>query len=136
MTRRLAALALASCAHAAAGPPGFGLSKSSAAEVCLPPGEAAWLGKLLCEDGSRPRLTRVGNAGTRMQPVDPNDPRLLLQMDAELPIKRGEADLHIIEAVEAECGSQKYTIYIDEYHCPAQGQPPPPLPPPPDHFKM
>jgi hypothetical protein len=134
--RRLAALALLGCAHAAAGPPGFALSKGSAAEVCLPPGEAAWLGKLLCEDGSRPRLTRVGNVGTRMQPVDPNDPRILLQMDAEVRLHPGEADLHIIEAVEAECGKQKYTIYIDEYHCSAQGQSPPPLPPPPDHFRM
>jgi hypothetical protein len=137
MARVLALLALAGCAHVASGPPGFGLSKGRAAEVCLPPGEKAYLGKLLCEDGSRPRLTRAGNVGTRMQPIDPNDPRILLQMDAEVPIKKGEADLHIVEAVEAECGpTQKYTLYIDVYHCPAQGEPPPPLPPPPDHFKM
>jgi hypothetical protein len=133
--RRGLLVALCGCAHAAAGPPGFALSKSSAAQVCLPPGEKAYLGKLLCEDGSRPRLTRVGNVGTRMQPTDPNDPRLLLQMDAEVPIRRGEADLHIVEAVEADCGKAKYTIYIDVYHCPPQGEPPPPLPPPPDHFK-
>jgi hypothetical protein len=127
---------LAGCAHAAAvAPPGFALSRKLAAEVCLPPGEKAWLGKLLCEDGSRPVLARLGNFGTRTRPDDPNDPRILLQMDAEVRLKRGEPDFHIIEAVEAECGKSKYTIYIDEYHCSAQGQPAPELPPPPDHFR-
>jgi hypothetical protein len=133
--RRLGLLAILGCAHAANGPPGFGLSKDQSLEVCLPPGEKHLLGRLLCEDGSRPRLTRIGNVGPRMQPLDPNDPRLLLQMDAEVPIRKGEADLHIIEAVAAECGGTKYTLYIDMYHCPPQGQPPPPLPPPPEHFK-
>jgi hypothetical protein len=136
MTRKLLLLALLGCAHAAKGPPGYALSKGQAAKVCLPPGERAWLGKLLCEDGSRPRLTRLGNVGSRTPPVNPNDPRLLLQMDAELPIRRGEADLHIVEAVEGECGQAKYTVYVDMYHCPPQGEPPPPLPPPPEHFKF
>ena len=135
--RFLALLALAGCAHAAAvtAPPGFALSRKLAAEVCLPPGEKAWLGKLLCENGKPPIITRLGNFGTRTRPADSNDPRILLQMDAEVRLKPGEPDLHMIEAVQAECGAQKYTIYIDEYHCSAQGQPPPELPPPPDHFK-
>jgi hypothetical protein len=133
--RKLGLLALLGCAHAAKGPPGFGLSKEQAAEVCLPPGEKAFLGALLCEDGSRPHLTRLGNIGTRTQPLDPNDPRLLLEMDAEVPIPKGQADLHIIEAVDAVCGGKKYTLYIDVYHCPPMGEPPPPLPPPPEHFK-
>jgi hypothetical protein len=135
--RSLALLAVVGCAHAAAVVPvGFALSRKQAAEVCLPPGEKAWLGKLLCEDGSHPVITRLGNFGTRNRPDDPNDPRILLEMDAEVRIRPGESDFHIIEAVEAVCGKSKYTIYIDEYHCSAQGQPPPDLPPPPDHFKM
>jgi hypothetical protein len=129
--RPLFALLLLGCAHGQKAPEGFALSKSQAAEVCLPLGEKAWLGKLLCADGSRPRLTRQGNVGSRNPPLDPNDPRLLLQMDAEVPIRPGEPDLHIIEAVAAECGpSLKYTIYIDMYHCPGTDQPPA------DHFQF
>ena len=118
-------LAIAACAHAATvpGPPGFARSKERAAQVCLPPGEKAWLGGLRCGDGMPPQTRRLGPVGTRMDPADPNDPRILLQMDPERPLQPGEPDLHIVDAWEARCGSATYTLFVDMYHCPSPPQP-------------
>ncbi len=122
--RRLFALTLAACAHAPpAAPPGFGMSKESAIEVCLPPGVKSYLAKLRCADDSRPRPHSLGNVGTRTAPIDPNDPRLLLQMDPERPLARGEPDFHMVEAIEARCPNATYTLFFDMYHCPAPPQP-------------
>jgi hypothetical protein len=122
---RLALLVLLlACAHASPGPPGFGRSKERAIEVCLPPGEKAYLAGLRCGDGSRPLPSRVGSLGTRTQAVDPNDPRLLLQMDPERPLAPGEPDFHIVDAIEAHCPGAVYTLFFDMYHCPAPEQPP------------
>jgi hypothetical protein len=123
--RRYLLVALVGCAHAAAapGPPGFARSKERAAEVCLPPGANAWLSVLRCSDGKAPRTSRVGSVGSRTAPADPNDPRILLQMDPELPIQRGEPDFHIVDAFEARCPGATYTLFIDMYHCPAATPP-------------
>jgi hypothetical protein len=93
--------------------------------VCLPPGVKAYLGTLRCPDGSSAKPHRVGSIGSRMEPVDPNDPRILLQMDPERPLTSGEPDLHIVDAVEAHCPGAVYTLFFDMYHCPAPPQPPP-----------
>ena len=113
------------CAHGPSAPPGFGISKERAVEVCLPPGEKAYLGGLRCPDGSAPKPHRIGSLGSRMQPIDPNDPRILLQMDPERPLAPGEPDLHIVDAVEAHCPGAVYTLFLDMYHCPAAPQPAP-----------
>jgi hypothetical protein len=119
-------LAAAACAHAApAGPPGFARSKDRAAEVCLPPGEKAWLTGLRCPGGEPAQVKRMGAAGSRNEPMDPNDPRILLQMDPERPLQPGEPDLHIVDAFEARCPGAVYTLFVDMYHCPAPPQPPP-----------
>lgn len=124
--RSLPWLALAACAHAApAGPPGFARSKDCAAEVCLPPGEKAYLAGLRCPGGEAAQVKRVGAAGSRNEPVDPNDPRILLQMDPERPLQPGEPDLHITDAFEARCSGAVYTLFVDMYHCPSPPQPPP-----------
>jgi len=117
---------LAGCAHAAAAPPppiGFARSKERAAEVCLPPGVKAWLQSLRCPDGSEPQTKRIGSVGSRITPADPNDPRILLQMDPERPLQPGEPDLHIVDAFEARCPGATYTLFVDMYHCPAPPQP-------------
>jgi hypothetical protein len=111
------------CAHAPVAPAGFGLSKDRAVEVCLPPGEKAYLTELRCGDGSKPQTHRVGSVGSRTQPVDPNDPRILLQMDPEQPLRPGEPDFHIVDAFEARCPGANYTLFLDMYHCPAKPQP-------------
>lgn len=122
--RRIVLLGLLSCAH---GPPiaprGFGMDRARAVEACLPPGEQVYLSALRCPDGSKPRAVRLGNVGTRMNPIDPNDPRILLQMDPERPLAPGEPDLHIVEAVEARCPGATFTLFFDMYHCPAREQP-------------
>jgi hypothetical protein len=128
--RPAAALLLIGCAHAAAAPEGFALAKDRAVEVCLHLGEKQWLDRLRCADGERPQIEVMGSVGPRTTPLDPNDPRLLLQLDAELPIAPGQPDLHMVQAVHARCGSKEYTLYIDMYHCPGTDQPPP------DHFKF
>src|ERR1700676_2945531 len=123
--RRALPLILLACAHAPPAPPGFGRSKERAIEVCLPPGEKAYLAGLRCSDGARPVPTRVGSIGSRTEPLDPNDPRILLQMDPERPLAPGEPDFHIIDAVEAHCPGAVTTLFFDMYHCPASPQPPP-----------
>ncbi len=127
MVRGFLLLALAGCAHAAAAPPppGFARSKDRAAEVCLPPGVKAYLGGLRCPGGGEPQTKRIGSVGSRLVPVDPNDPRILLQMDPERPLQPGEPDLHIVDAFEVRCPGATYTVFIDMYHCPAPPQPPP-----------
>jgi hypothetical protein len=127
--RRLLPFALAACAHASpAGPPGFARSKDRAAEVCLPPGVKDYLAGLRCPGGQAVRIKRVGSVGSRNTSVDPNDPRILLQMDPERPLARGEPDFHIVDAFEAHCPGAVYTLFVDMYHCPS------PLQPPPDGF--
>src|SRR2546430_9123011 len=122
---RLWLVALIGCAHAAPGPKGMGLSKERAVEVCLPPGEKAYTATLRCLSGEKPQIKRIGSVGTRNQPVDPNDPRILLQMDPERPLQPGEPDLHIVDAIEARCASVTYTLFFDMYHCPAPDEPAP-----------
>jgi len=95
-----------------------------AAEVCLPPGAKAWLAELRCPDGTAPETRRIGSVGSRITPADPNDPRILLQMDPERPLQPGEPDLHIVDAFEARCAGATYTLFIDMYHCPSPVQPP------------
>lgn len=121
--RRCLLLILLCCAHAPEAPPGFGRSKDRAIEVCLPPGEKAVLEQLRCPQGSAPQFHRLGNVGTRTQPLDPNDSRLLLQMDPERPLARGEPDFHMVEAIEVRCPSAAHTLFFDMYHCPANPQP-------------
>ena len=130
--RRSLLVALAGCAHAAAAPPpppGFARSRERAAEVCLIAGAKAWLGSLHCQDGAAPQTHRVGSVGARSTPADPNDPRILLQMDPEHRLQPAEPDFHIVDAFEARCGSATYTLFIDMYHCPAA------TPPPADGFR-
>ena len=124
--RSVAVLSLLACAHAPVGPQGMGLSRERAIEVCLPPGEKAYTEALRCPgSGAKPQLHRLGNAGTRTTPLDPNDPRTLLQMDPERPLQPGEPDLHIVDAIEARCPGATYTLFFDMYHCPAPPQPAP-----------
>ena len=110
-------LAAVACAHGPQPQPGIGLSKDRAVEVCLPPGEKAWLAQWRCPGGEMPQPHRLGSIGTRTQPVDPNDPRILLQMDPERPLQRGEPDFHIVDAVEMRCPGATYTLFLDMYHC-------------------
>ena len=123
--RRLLLLALAGCAHAGTvpSPPGFARSKERAAEVCLPPGAKAYLGALRCAGGAPAQTKRIGSVGSRVTPSDPNDPRILLQMDPERPLAPGEPDLHIVDAFEVRCPAATYTVFIDMYHCPSPPQP-------------
>src|SRR5438876_10585714 len=123
---RVVLLALVGCAHAAAAPspPGFARSKERAAEVCLPPGEKAYLAGLRCADGSAPGIRRMGSVGSRVSPVDPEDPRILLQMDADRPLQLCEPDLHIVDAFDARCGGAIYVMFSDMFHFAAFAAPP------------
>ncbi|SRR5260221_7854132 len=122
MRRPLLLLCLA-CAHAPPAPPGFGRSKEQAIEVCLPPGEKAYLAGLRCADGSKPLPRSLGSIGSRRQPIEPDDARILLQMDPERRLAPGEPDFHIVDAIEAHCPEAVTTLFFDMYHCPARPQP-------------
>ena len=115
--RRAFLLAALACAHGPLPPDPRGRTRENAVEVCLPPGEKAFLEAWRCPDGVQPRQHRLGSIGSRNQPIDPNDPRLLLQMDPERPLEKGEPDFHIVDAVEMRCPGATYTLFIDMYHC-------------------
>ncbi len=118
--RRGLLLALLSCAHVAPrAPPGYGLSRENAVEVCLPTGVQAYLKALRCPGGAPPDAHRIGSVGPRSAMVDPNDPRLLEQMDPGHPLAPGEPDLHVVDAFELTCAANTQTVYIDMYHCPS-----------------
>ncbi len=112
-------LALAACAHAP--DPSRGSTKANAVEVCLTRGLKQYLDQWRCPGGGKPQINRLGAVGMRTEPVDPNDPRILLEMDPEVPIRPGEPDFHIVDAVQMRCADLTYTLFIDMYHCaPAQ----------------
>ena len=105
--RRLPAILLVACAHAApiGSRPGFAVSKASAAEVCLPEGELEYLRIAPLLLRRRARFHRVGSVGSR-NPAEANDPRLLQQMDISGVLPPGDPDLHIIDAYELRCGDE------------------------------
>jgi hypothetical protein len=114
-------LALFACAHAGPrAPPGYGLARAEAIELCLPPGELAFLKSLRCPGGQRAEAKRLGSVGARSELADPNDPRALLQMDPARPLQPGEPDLHIVDAFEVHCPEKSVTLFLDMYHCPAR----------------
>jgi hypothetical protein len=124
--RRALLIVLAACAHAReAGPPGMARTKERAAAVCMPLGEKIYFQGLRCPRGEPARVKRLGAAGMRNTPVDPNDPRALLQMDPERPLQPGEPDLHIVDVFEADCDGAVYTLFVDMYHCPSATPAPP-----------
>ncbi len=124
--RRLFLFAIVACSHArAVGPPGLARTKEQAAQVCMPLGEKVYFAGLRCPGGEAARVRRLGSVGMRTTPLDPNDPRALLQMDPERRLQPGEPDLHIVDAFEADCNGAVYTLFVDMYHCPAAT----PLPP-------
>src|SRR5438105_3916554 len=117
--KKLFFFALAACAQAGPrAPPGYGLTRAGAVEVCLPPGERAFLKALRCPDGTAAETKLLGSAGARSPVADPE--RALLQMDPGRPLAPGEPDLHPLTAFEARCGPQTTTLFLDMYHCPAK----------------
>lgn len=115
MRRAPAILLLLACAHAPP-QPWRGLTRQQAVEVCLPPGEQAYLSSLQCPDGAAAQAHRIGSVGSRNQTTS-DDPRLLQQMDPGEPLKPGELDLHIVDAFEVQCPTELKTVYLDMYHC-------------------
>ena len=114
----LVCAALVACTHGAARPsPAYGLVRGDAVEVCLPPGENIYLKALRCPDGAPPHVERQGSVGTRTHLPNPDDPRVLLQMDPAAKIPRGDPDLHIVDAFRATCGARESTLFLDMYHC-------------------
>jgi hypothetical protein len=89
-------------------------------EVCLPPGEQAFLKALRCPSGEAVEVRRIGSVGARAAAPSDSDPRLLQQMDPGRPLAPGEPDLHIVDAFEARCPERTSTLFLDMYHCPAQ----------------
>jgi hypothetical protein len=113
------AVLLLGCAHGELPRPSadYGLNRAAAVEVCLPPGQTAFLKGLRCPGGDAPRAERLGGVGPRNE-VGPDDgERALLQMDPGRPLQRGERDLHVIDAFKLSCGARETTIYFDMYHC-------------------
>ena len=96
--------------------PGLGDTKATAIEVCMPPGQRAYLNRLLCGDGSKPSYFRVGNFGSRNEVP----PKLSDEHQARLMLGKlqpGDPDLHIVDGYQVSCGETKRMVYMDMYHC-------------------
>lgn len=95
-------------------PAGWGSSKQSAINTCLPPGVKLLMQDLRCSGGAKPRFHRVGSVGSR-------SPRpgtvTSLQMDWTRPLKPQEPDHHIVDHYQLQCGAHKTSLYLDLYHC-------------------
>lgn len=102
-------------------PGSLGDSKANAIEVCRPAGQRAYLARLLCADGSRPEISRVGSVGQRTEPREPlseeQERELLDAMLQGLPLKAGQPDFHIVDLYQANCGQVQRRLYLDMYHC-------------------
>jgi hypothetical protein len=98
-------------------PDDWGSSKKNAIEVCLPSGEHYFLRDLRCPDGKAPRYRRLGSVGSRTPMPDGMDFKPGL-MDPTIPVKRGEADYHVIDKYEVTCTKATYILFLDMYHCP------------------
>ena len=96
--------------------PGLGDTKATAIEVCMPPGQRAYLNRLLCADGSKPSYFRVGNFGPRNEvpPKLSDEDRTRLMLGKLQP---GDPDLHIVDGYQVSCGETKRMVYMDMYHC-------------------
>ncbi len=96
--------------------PGLGDTKAMAIEVCMPPGQRAYLNRLLCADGSKPSYFRVGNFGSRNEVPpklsDEDQARLMLGK-----LQPDDPDLHIVDGYQVSCGETKRMVYMDMYHC-------------------
>ncbi|WP_133155148.1 hypothetical protein [Kinneretia aquatilis] len=126
-----AASAIAQTANLPGNDPGsLGDSKANAIEVCRAAGQRAYLARLLCADGSRPEISRVGSVGSRTEPRAPlseeQERELLDAMLRGLPLKAGQPDFHIVDLYQATCGQVQRQLYLDMYHCdnPAPAQAP------------
>ena len=96
--------------------PGLGDTKAMAIEVCMPPGQRAYLNRLLCADGSKPSYFRVGNFGPRNDvPPKLSDEDVARLMRGQL--QPGDPDLHIVDGYQLTCGDTKRMVYMDMYHC-------------------
>ncbi|MBS2023257.1 MAG: hypothetical protein JST92_12655, partial [Deltaproteobacteria bacterium] len=65
----LLALLFLACGHlrppAPADPSAYGYSMATSIEVCGPRGETAYLSRLRCANGARPKFSRTGSYGSR-----------------------------------------------------------------------
>lgn len=135
----LAALVLTSCTTAAPSPrqesaETIGSSKAVSLEVCMPGGEAAYLARLRCSDGSAPKFARRGSVGPRTDypkelPGESSDAYIqrISGSSAALrgaPLKPGEVDYHIVDVYSVTCGVEApKAIFLDMYHCGSPASP-------------
>lgn len=101
-----------------------GSSRDTAIEVCQPRGEQAYLSRLLCSDGTVPTFERVGSFGPRSDHAlkeGETEPSLRERINGA-PLKPGQPDRHILDGYDLQCGTKKYFLYMDMYHC-SQAEP-------------
>lgn len=72
-------------------------TKEAPIEVCMPPGQRAWLSAATCNDGSKPTSAqRGGSVGT------------------------GGTCGSVIDVYEVVCPEKTYEVFMDMYMCPAE----------------
>jgi hypothetical protein len=102
-------------AQEAVGGESWGLSKESAVEVCLPPGERIFLSELRCADGQAPTFQRSGNVGPR-NPIA-SETFDESAMDPFFAVPPGKKDDHIVDRFEVVCSDRTVAVFMDMYHC-------------------
>jgi hypothetical protein len=101
--------------------PGFGESKATAIEVCMPRGQRAYLDLLQCADGSPAAYRRLASVGQRTTSpsnlTEEQELALIKRIFSDAPLQPGEPDYHILDGYELACGAVKRVVYMDMYHC-------------------
>ncbi len=99
----------------------YGKTKGEAIEVCAPQGQRDYLGKLLCRDASKPSISRAGSFGPRNPYPDGMSQEQMMQITINglngEALKPGETDHHTVDGYNLTCGEEKFTLYLDMYHC-------------------
>ena len=72
-------------------------TKEAPIEVCMPPGQRAWLATVSCKDGTRPTSAQRGGS-----------------------VGAGGSCGSIIDLYEVVCPEKTYEVYMDMYMCPAE----------------
>lgn len=113
------------------GAKGPGLTAAEAIEVCEPEGQRQYLASLVCPDSSHPTFERQGSFGMRSPfpgPLSSEEANaLLLRLMGDPTLRPGEPDFHMVDGYEVVCPDSTVFVYMDMYHCDAEG--PPPAPP-------
>jgi len=75
----------------------------------------------LCRDATKPSISRAGSFGPRNPFPDEISEDQMMQITINGlnggTLKPGEIDYHTVDGYTLTCGEEKFTLYLEMYHC-------------------